>query len=112
MTGQLSMFDETHGLAGYRLVPAARLTDPETSREAGSANIELRGNLRIEVLDVLLRNPDGLTDWELAEILHRHQPTVGKRRGELADLGLVEFAGTFRLSPLGSRCRVWKAVNK
>jgi hypothetical protein len=110
--GDWTLFEEKVTQAGHTFSPAARLTDPETSWEAGSANIELRGNLRIEVLDVLLRNPDGLTDWELAEIVHRHQPTVGKRRGELADLGLVEFAGTFRLSPLGSRCRVWKAVNK
>jgi hypothetical protein len=107
-----TLFEEKVGLQGHTFSPAARLLDPETSQEAAAANPALRGNLRIEVLDVLSRHLAGLTDWELSEILHRHQPTVGKRRGELVDLGLVEFSGEFRLSPLGSRCRVWKAVNK
>lgn len=111
MTGDdWTLFTETTGLTGTRWSPNVRTTDPETSREAGSVNILYRGNLRLEVLDALRQYPDGLTDWELAEIVGRHQPSVGKRRGELVAAGLVEFAGEYRLSPLGQKCRVWRVA--
>lgn len=107
---QLSLFDESRNQAGLRLTPSARLSDPETSREAAAAHPSARINLREDVYGLLQLHPDGLTDWEIALELGRHQPSVGKRRGELVEIGVVEFAGIWRLSPLGSRCRVWKVV--
>jgi len=105
-----TLFSESTGLAGTRWTPNVRTTDPETSRDAATVNTGGRDTLRAQVLDTLRRHPAGLTDWELAGLLRRHQPSVGKRRGELFAAGLVEFAGEWRLSPLGIRCRVWRVA--
>lgn len=102
-----TLFTEFTGLAGTRWIPAARATDPETSQFAAASNREHRLNLGAEVLVALMKNPSGMTDWEIAAEVGRHQPSVGKRRGELVALGLVEFTGEYRLSPLGQKCRVW-----
>ena len=109
---QLSMFDETTTLVGTRWTPAARLTDPETSRIAAETNLPGRTNDRTRVLELLRRvHPDGLTDYELAALTGKQQNSIGKRRSELTAAGLVEFAGFHRPSPTGSPCRVWKAVD-
>ena len=109
MTGQYSLFDETRGLAGLRLTPAARLTDPETSALAAGINTGNRANDRTRVLELLGRAGDeGLTDYELASLTGRQQNSIGKRRSELLAAGLVEWAGFHRPSPTGSPCRVWR----
>ena len=109
MSTQLSMFDETLGLGGLRITPAARLTDPETSQIAAGVNQGTRGNDRTRVLELLGRaGDDGLTDYELASLTGRQQNSIGKRRSELLAAGLVEWTGFHRPSPAGSPCRVWR----
>lgn len=87
-----------------------RRTDPDTSHHAARAT---RGNAptnRAIALDTLRRFPAGLTDFELAEITGLQQTSIGKRRGELRDAGLVRDSGQRRPSPSGSPSIVWEAV--
>lgn len=89
--------------------PAARRTDPETSKQAGALN---RENDRRQALLIHATHPDGLTDFELAALMGRQQTSAGKRRGELRDLGLIHpltIAGEkiTRPAPSGAPARVW-----
>lgn len=86
---------------------AARATDPETSHAAGSID---RATDRDRALAILRAHPDGLTDFELAFLMHRQQTSAGKRRHELMKAGLVEYAGFTRPSPSGASARVWRAT--
>ena len=52
-------------------------------------------------------HPEGLTDFELGDLIGRQQTSAGKRRGELRDLGLVRDSGARRASPSGSSAIVW-----
>ena len=89
----------------------ARRTDPETSWDAAANALANADTDRARVLAVHRAHPDGLTDFELAELMGRQQTSVGKRRGELCAQGLVEYAGIKRPAPSGSMSRVWKAVS-
>lgn len=84
-------------------VKNARATDPDTSHRA--AAIE-RGSLRERVRAVLEMHPDGLTDWELTDVLGlpaADKPAVGKRRQECEAVD----SGARRPSPKGMACVVW-----
>lgn len=90
--------------------PVARRTDPETSHQAAAiAELKAVGN-RALALSTLRAHPAGLTDFELAELTGLQQNSVGKRRGELRDAGLVEDSGERRPSTTGSPAIVWRAV--
>lgn len=89
--------------------PRARRFDPETSLEAAQVAARSATTVRSECLAVLARH-DGLTDFELAELVGRQQTSAGKRRGELVELGLVEWSGEFRPAPSGCRARVWRCT--
>lgn len=83
--------------------PAVRRSDPDTSR---AASLPRRVTLRSRVDGVLRRHPDGLTDWELTELLglpERSKPSVAKRRQELNAVD----TGRRRMSPDGHDCIVW-----
>jgi len=84
-----------------------RTPDQETSVEAGRV---VRLTDRARALDVLKEHPDGLTDYELADLMNRQQNSAGKRRGELVQLGFVEDSGQRRPAPSGSRAIVWRVV--
>lgn len=88
----------------------ARSTDPDTSWAAAADALVNADTDRARVLEMHRAHPEGLTDFELAELMGRQQTSVGKRRGELRDQGLVEYAGIKRPAPSGSMSRVWKAV--
>jgi hypothetical protein len=60
------------------------------------------------VLEVHRSHVDGLTDFELAALMSRQQTSVGKRRGELRDLGLIEDSNTARPAPSGALAIVWR----
>jgi hypothetical protein len=100
MNAQPSLFD----------APAARATDPDTSWAAASDARRSASTHRIRALDALRANPAGLTDFELAELLRVGQTSIGKRRGELRDAGLVADSGRRRPAPSGSAAIVWRAV--
>ena len=92
--------------------PTTRVTDPETSHEAASLAAQGASILRARCYRALLEAEDGLTDFELADQVGSQQTSAGKRRGELRDAGLVEWAGSTRRAPSGAQARVWKAVAK
>ena len=87
-----------------------RRTDPDTSHRAARTTRPNAGTNRAVALDVLQRWPAGLTDFELAEITGLQQTSIGKRRGELRDAGLVRDTGRRRPSPSGSPSIVWEAI--
>ena len=84
----------------------ARRTDPETSH-AAVTNIDRRGDQQ-RVLAVHAQHSTGLTDFELANLCGRSQTSLGKRRGELRDAGLIEDSGRKRPAPSGALATVWR----
>lgn len=91
--------------------PGARRTDPDTShRAAADAALHARTH-RARALHALRHaGRDGLTDFELADRTGIAQTSIGKRRGELRDAGLVVDSGNRRPAPSGSAAVVWIAV--
>lgn len=80
-----------------------RATDPDTSHAAGRLP---RQTLRAAVEACLRDHPDGLTDFELCELLgqpDRRKPSVGKRRQETGATDTTRR----RLSPDGNLAVVW-----
>ena len=88
--------------------PNVRTTDPDTSRKAAERTPSLRAHDRRSALLALRDHPEGLTDFELGDLIDRQQTSAGKRRGELRDLGLVRDSGARRASPSGSSAIVWQ----
>ena len=95
----------------------ARTTDPDTSHTA-AANVAPRAEGdRLLALQTLANWPAGLTDFELADKTGRQQTSIGKRRGELVNLGYVERAtdevgNNLRgLSPTFTTCAIWRITN-
>jgi hypothetical protein len=92
--------------------PAARNSDPETSH-AAAADASFRASRhRILALETLYRH-GGLTDFELASITGMQQNSIGKRRGDCRDVGLVtnlrdaDGIKMKRPAPSGSGALVW-----
>jgi predicted transcriptional regulator len=96
----------------FDIEPLARRTDPETSHEAAERMKPLAPRDRLAVLLAHWTKPDGMTDFELAASLGRQQTSVGKRRGELRDAGLITDAEIRRKSPSGSTAIVWRITAK
>lgn len=92
--------------------PAARMSDPDTSHEAADAHPVVRGRDRVAALKAHAEHPNGLTDFELAELVGRQQTSAGKRRGELRDLGLIEQTEERRPAPSGSSAIVWRVTEE
>ena len=84
-----------------------RTADPDTSWEAAFSHLSTRAGDRRAALEALYHASDGLTDFELGDLMGRQQTSAGKRRGELRDLGLVCDSKTRRPAPSGSSAIVW-----
>lgn len=105
-------------------VAPARATDPETSHMAAIIPIGQRTTDRALVLELLYENRDGLTDFDLAARATQRfgrlfkQTSLGKRRGELVSLGLVERARDDDGAPVhgrsdtGSPAIVWRITSE
>lgn len=102
---------------------AYRNSDPSTSAEAAKDAAKRAPILRSRCFDILRgAGEGGLTDFELVAAYkrryggHPQQTSLGKRRGELRDRGLVEAVvgadgkPVKRPAPSGSLAIVWKAV--
>lgn len=85
--------------------PGARRADPDTS-QLSAAKFRPRKDHE-DVLRVLAEF-GASTDFEISAHLGRVATSVGKRRGELRDAGLVIDSGERRPSPSGSSAIVWK----
>lgn len=84
-----------------------RISDPETSWQAAYRDLHRRAGDRIRALEVHFTRPNGLTDFELGDLMDRQQTSAGKRRGELRDIGLIEDGALRRAAPSGSLAIVW-----
>jgi len=94
--------------------PAVRANDPDTCH---APTIERMSRGRWQALapharahlDLTAGRSDrfGLTDFELATLTDRAQTSIGKRRGELAALGLIADIGDRRPAPSGAMSAVW-----
>ena len=106
---QTEMFDIVGGsiMAGAAIAPA-RASDPSTSHLAVEDAKKNAAKGRQIALQVLQEHRAGLTDFELATLAGWQQTSIGKRRGELRDLGLVIDSGLRRPSPSGSKAIVWR----
>lgn len=86
-----------------------RNNDPDTSHAAAAAN---KNNYtdRAFVLAAYFRSPDGLTDYDLVDLTKnlRQQNSLGKRRGELKDAGLLRATNRRRKGHTKSNCIVWE----
>lgn len=80
----------------------ARTTDPDTSHAAALA---VRRDRYAEVLAVLACGP--ASDFDLARATGIKQTSIGKRRGELRDWGLVAEHDQLGVSDTGSPCIRW-----
>lgn len=85
--------------------PTHRRADHPTAIDASKIP---RNTDRALVLDAHQQHPGGLTDFELAALLGRQQTSVGKRRGELVNAGLIIATTRRRKSPSGSPAIVWQ----
>lgn len=90
--------------------PNVRASDPDTSRAAATLSPLRRSTDRYRALETLQAHPEGLTDYELADLMGRQQNSAGKRRGELVVLGYVRDSGRRRPAPSGSKAIVWQTV--
>lgn len=98
-------------------LPRSRTGDQSTSVMAGHAAGFRASAGRLLALRTLAEHIDGLTDFELAELTHVPQTSIGKRRGECAQAGLVEavmvshldrITTLKRYAPSGALAIVWK----
>lgn len=93
--------------------PAARLTDPDTSHEAAASVTDVqRRKVYRAVLEALVEHGPS-TDHDLARYVSGKlghpigQTSVGVRRGELRDSGLVENSGHKGRTPTGAKAIRW-----
>lgn len=91
---------------------SARKTDPWTSHAAGQNSKKKSEVGRLLVLKALAKKP--MNDFELAEVTGWQQTSIGKRRLECQEAGLVTEhldSNNFQItrpSPSGSKSLVWE----
>lgn len=90
--------------------PGARRRDPDTSIAAAEREPNQRQRDRDLALVLHRDHPEGLTDFELADLMGRQQTSAGKRRGELRDMGFIRATDERRPAPSGSPAIVWRYV--
>lgn len=91
-------------------MPVARATDPTTSHQAALFAAPKAETHRVIALRMLKAHPDGLTDFQLADLTGIPQTSIGVRRKELVEMGLVEATNQRRPSPSGAKAIVWRAL--
>ena len=96
-----SLFDTT----GMHRVP-----DRDTSIAAAHLAASSARKSRDIAIEILRNHPEGLTDFELADLAGMQQNSIGKRRGELVAHGLVRDSGRRRPSTTGSPAIVWEVI--
>ncbi len=99
-----------------------RATDPETSRLAAIYSLPNRTHGRAVALEALTAaGEQGLTDFELEAVTGIKQTSIGKRRKDLCDAGLVvgrmvidpatlQLRQDRRPAPSGAKSLVWVAA--
>jgi hypothetical protein len=88
-----------------------RIPDAPTSIDAAKTATVRAETHRALALRLIRTAPNGLTDFELADLTRLQQNSIGKRRTELLQRGLVRDSGERRPSWTGCRAIVWVAVD-
>jgi len=88
-------------------LPLFRRTDPVTSKLAGVAAREFKGDHERRILEALAAGPG--TKDEIASRCGLSEQQVARRMHGLARAGLVETTGATRPSASGRPERVWRA---
>ena len=98
-------------------LPIARRTDPLTSHTAAiDARFKANNHRRVALLAFLKH--DNLTDYELADRTGLQQNSIGKRRKDCQDAGLVthyrdnDGNKVKRPAPSGSKAYVWTLTER
>lgn len=89
-------------------VPGARRGDRSTSWQAARSQADRLRDRLLSVLDVHARHPEGLTDFRLAELTGIKQTSIGKRRHDLMEPGLIVDSGRTAFSDTQSSSIVWQ----
>jgi predicted ArsR family transcriptional regulator len=89
-------------------LPLFRRTDPITSKMAGVAAREFKGDHERRILEALAAGPG--TKDEIASRCGLSEQQVARRMHGLARAGLVETTGTTRPSASGRPERVWRVL--
>ena len=102
-------FDKVFGTSVKSM---ARRNDLETSHEAARDASKKAPNHRVIALQALSEHGP-MTDYELAEKTGLQQNSIGKRRKDCQDIGLVDFfmldgEKERRKTPSGSSAYVWQ----
>jgi len=90
-------------------LPLFRRTDPVTSKLAGVAAREFKGDHERRILEALDKGPG--TKDEIASRCGLTEQQVARRMHGLARAGLVETTGATRPSASGRPERVYKAIS-
>jgi hypothetical protein len=96
---QPSLFDNPE-------VGRARHADPDTAKQAAKSITV--ADLERRVLNLLVRNPSGLTTHEIAKALDVELVSISPRMAPLRTKGLVRDSGERRETPSGRTGIVWK----
>ena len=103
------------------IVPTAREIDSNvvlisrkatrTSRAAAENVLPKTGSIRREIYDLVSRG-DGLTDYELENLLEGKHQTVSASRRSLVIDGYLSDSGRTRKNDVGNDCIVWEITLK
>lgn len=89
-----------------------RRGDRLTSIYAARRTHPLAANHRLKALRAHGEHPEGLTDFELADLTGIAQTSIGKRRHDLMGDGLIEKTTRTRPAPSGAAAIVWRITAK
>jgi hypothetical protein len=109
---ELYFKDTFHKVFGTSIKSMVRRTDLETSHEAARDASANAPNHRLRAL-YALSGHGPMTDFELADKTNLQQNSIGKRRKDCQDLGLIDFfivdgEKQRRKTPSGSSAYVWQ----
>lgn len=89
--------------------PAVRVNDRDTCQEPTEVRMS---SGRLKALAAHYLHPEGLTDFELAALTDTAQTSIGVRRKELVQAGLVIATLERRPSPSGAKSIVWRITSQ
>lgn len=90
MTGASFHLSRSDALFDDQLRPMYRASDPDTSRDAAALALRsASAHRQLAAAALLNAGPDGLTDFELADITGVAQTSIGCRRKDLCRAGLA-----------------------
>lgn len=87
----------------------ARPSDPETSFAAARLT-DRQGGMRRVLTFLAAHSERAFTDHQIAEYVGMDKGSAAVRRKDLRNLGYVEFADEFGVTPTGAKARMWRVT--